>query len=520
MLDTCVRCDKPYDLDEMDKRRGKPRRRRKDSRTTAYELTVRLSKEQRDLMGKAKYVRVVYAKNKREDLARQQKEFEEEVSRKIREAALSASIATADMGSEVSHVVRAYLKSRENAVVSDYCRDSLNITERYIDPTIGKIPYGELTRDDVERALNAIPDISRRLNEEKRRREEEGRRKKKEKQEAGEDRSGTHYPEFQPVRVAGAPTQHKVLCLLKLAGAYAVDKGLAIRNVADDKRLREQFPKNKPLVDNFLEDEARYIHGKIKELPLCAKKVQFQLVFLCGLRPCEMTTLIFDNVNLRDPNKGSIHIVKHLKTRNAAREIKLDPETTALLIEWKKSREAFAEESGVLFSNSWLVCCDDGQKVVYNTFKQRWMYFMKSIGMEHRRPYAMRHTFATMNARNNVDVKTLSTLMGHATPGFTLSVYAGYLESAGESVTASYLEYLESGQNEESSMDNDAGMSCFDNWENKSLEERLAVILELLSSDDKAVADRALKAFNHCINLPRSAIARESIDFPMLDSEG
>lgn len=444
MLDTHVRCDKPYDLDEMDKRRGKPRRRRKDSHTTAYELTIRLSKEQRDLMGKAKYVRVVYAKNKREDLARQRKGFEEEVSRKIRDAALSASVTTADMGDEVSHVVRAYLKSRENAVVSDYCRDSLSITERYIDPTIGGIPYRDLTRDDVERALIAVPGISRKLNEEKRRREEAERKRKREKQEAGEDTSGTHYPGFGPVRVAGAPTQHKVLCLLKLAGEYAVDKGLAIRNVADDKRLREQFPKNKPLVDNFLEDEARYIYGKIRELPLSAKKVQFQLVFLCGLRPCEMASLIFDNVNLRDPNRGSIHIVKHLKTRNAAREIKLDPETTALLAEWKKSRIAFAEDAGILFSNSWLVCCDDGQKVVYNTFKQRWMYFLKGIGMEHRRPYAMRHTFATMNARRNVDVKTLSTLMGHATPGFTLSVYAGYLESAGESVTAGYLDFLES----------------------------------------------------------------------------
>lgn len=31
-----LRCDKPYDIDEAHKKRGFPRRRRKDSRTTAY----------------------------------------------------------------------------------------------------------------------------------------------------------------------------------------------------------------------------------------------------------------------------------------------------------------------------------------------------------------------------------------------------------------------------------------------------------------------------------------------------
>lgn len=39
-----LRCDKPYDLDEARKKKGLPRRKRKDSRTTAYELTIRIPK--------------------------------------------------------------------------------------------------------------------------------------------------------------------------------------------------------------------------------------------------------------------------------------------------------------------------------------------------------------------------------------------------------------------------------------------------------------------------------------------
>ena len=42
-----LRCDKPYDIDEARKKRELPRRRRKDSRTTAYELTIRVPSEYR-----------------------------------------------------------------------------------------------------------------------------------------------------------------------------------------------------------------------------------------------------------------------------------------------------------------------------------------------------------------------------------------------------------------------------------------------------------------------------------------
>lgn len=443
MPDFKVKCDKPYDLDAMDKRRGKPRRRRRDSKTTAYELTIRLSAEQRELLNKKKLVRVVYAKNKRSDLAEQVEAFEKEVEELLKGAASKVGARGGNTRSSVSEVTRAYLESRKNVVVSDYVSESLDLVSKYIDPTVGSMPISEITRNDIESALNAIPELSRKRNTETRCIQLRAREEKRKKQNAGEDPSGTHYPAFRPIRVAGLPTQHKVLVLLKLTGDYAVEHGYATRNVADDKRLRRQFPKNKPKIDNFCADEARYIYSEIAKLPLSARKVQFQLVFMCGLRPCEMGALIFDNVNLRDANQGVLKVVKHLKTSNAARSIPLDPATTKLLVEWKESRREYAREAGLVFTDSWLVCCDDGQRVVYNTFKQRWMYFLKHIGIDHRRPYSMRHTFATMNG--GVDPKTLSGLMGHSEPGFTLRVYSGYLESLALPVTTNYLETLVDG---------------------------------------------------------------------------
>lgn len=444
-VDLRVKCDKPYDLDAADKRRGKPRRRRKDSRSTAYELTIRLNASQREALdGKRKFVKVVYAANKRDELASQVSEFEKEVSGKIEAAAARKGLPLDGCPVTVERLVLAYLKSREPVIVSRYARDSRDLFERYIRPTIGPIPFDDLELSDIQEALDSIPELSRKLNERKRALEAEERARKEALRAAGEIPYAGKYPEFKPVRVAGMPTMHKALCLLREAGSYGVDMGLVKANVASSKRLAKSYPRSKPKIDNWTEDEARLIHSNIAQLPLGCRKVEFQLLMMCGMRPCEVLSLTFDDVTIRKGG-GCLHVVKRTKTSNGRRTIPLDPETAELLAEWRESRAKMAEENGLVFTGSWLVCCEDGQKTVSNTLVARWRRFLKGLGIEHRRPYSLRHTFATMNARLNVDAKTLSGLMGHASAGFTYQVYAGYLESAALPVTSNYLGFLDEG---------------------------------------------------------------------------
>ena len=45
------------------------------------------------------------------------------------------------------------------------------------------------------------------------------------------------------------------------------------------------------------------------------------------------------------------------------------------------------------------------------------------IGLEHIRFHDLRHTFATMALQNGVDVKTVSSMLGHYDAGFTLRTY-------------------------------------------------------------------------------------------------
>ena len=49
---------------------------------------------------------------------------------------------------------------------------------------------------------------------------------------------------------------------------------------------------------------------------------------------------------------------------------------------------------------------------------------LKDAGLEHLRFHDLRHTFATLALQNGVDVKTVSSMLGHYSAGFTLDTYA------------------------------------------------------------------------------------------------
>ena len=44
-------------------------------------------------------------------------------------------------------------------------------------------------------------------------------------------------------------------------------------------------------------------------------------------------------------------------------------------------------------------------------------------GLEHIRFHDLRHTFATLALQNGIDVKAVSSMLGHSSAGFTLATY-------------------------------------------------------------------------------------------------
>ena len=73
-----LKCDKPYNIDEARKRKGLPRSKREDSRTTMYELTIRIPDDfQVFFDGKTKFTRRAFVLNRRE-LQDEVRAFEDE----------------------------------------------------------------------------------------------------------------------------------------------------------------------------------------------------------------------------------------------------------------------------------------------------------------------------------------------------------------------------------------------------------------------------------------------------------
>lgn len=284
-----LHCDKPYNLDEAAARRGTPRRKRKDSRTTAYELTIRIPEEhRRHFGGKKKLTRVVFALNKKVDLKGQVRAFEEEKNA-ILDLALEArgggsldSAAWAAM--PFGEYAERYVERRAG-VISPASTANERRYLKYAKATIGSIPLKELVAEDVERCVLAVPRLSEEWALEKRRREEENRERLRQ-----EGRLKRRAP-FSPVRVAGPAMQSKVLKFVREVLNDAVDREHVGRNVAKKRFLSKSFRKGRPLIDPLMEDEAGMFLEKASSLPLGMTKVAVLVLFSTGMRPEEMLAL-------------------------------------------------------------------------------------------------------------------------------------------------------------------------------------------------------------------------------------
>ena len=65
-----------------------------------------------------------------------------------------------------------------------------------------------------------------------------------------------------------------------------------------------------------------------------------------------------------------------------------------------------------------------GNHYSFATYYKRFKVLASSIGRPDARPHDLRHTTATVAITSGADIKSVQSLLGHATASFTLNTYA------------------------------------------------------------------------------------------------
>ena len=449
-----LRCDRPYNIDEARKKKGLPRRRRKDSRTTAYELTIRVPVEYQSYFnGKKKLTKTVFALNKKDDLKAQVASFEKEKNADLESALapdgsepMGAGIAC-DNETPFGDYAQRYVDVRSNGSV----KNSTLVNERrylkYVKATIGSIAVSKLKSEDVECCLLEIPRLSEKWGLEKMKEREENR-----KTAYWVKKHGRRVKPLQKPKVAGPDMQAKVLKFIREVLNYALEKEHVTKNVAKAKYLTRIFKKSKPLIDPLMADEAaRFLH-EVELLPTGFFKLALLLMLDAGLRPEEVQAVRPGNFTFTE-NESLINItsvVRHSsnaiddypKSDASRRSIPIDSYTADVAKKWIAMKSDALREVGLVLTMNTPLISPLATAYSYRSFKNYWDEFIKKAGFEGIRPYALRHTFATLNLANGENVKTISVLMGHASSAYTLDLYAGYVPMTGVGLGERYMNFL------------------------------------------------------------------------------
>ena len=274
-------------------------------------------------------------------------------------------------------------------------KTSQGFLKNHIKPQLGKIPLNDLTTLNLQQFYKKLL--------------AEGRVERIESQK-------------QPKGLS-TKTVRYIHQIISSALKLAVEQRLIARNPADGCALPKVEHKE---MKTLTADQLSAFFQEAKDSGV------YELYYLdlaTGLRRGELLGLKWTDVDL---DRGVLKIQRAisrqngkvveapLKTKNAYRTLPLSADAISVL-KMQKCKVGNSE---------WVFPSPTGGPMSPDSVLHMLQRVLKRAGLPRIRFHDLRHTFATMALQNGVDVKTVSSMLGHYSAGFTLDTYAHVTTSA------------------------------------------------------------------------------------------
>ncbi|WP_161882737.1 tyrosine-type recombinase/integrase [Deinococcus alpinitundrae] len=248
----------------------------------------------------------------------------------------------------------------------------------------------------------------------------------------------------------GTSTQRQTHQLLFSALKDAVRLEILMRNVADVVRP------NPPRRDRvglaaFTPDEAEKFLAAAR---LDRRGAVFEFAVSTGMRRGEFCGVRWIDVDLQARTAQVRETISDAgadgkirtgtpKTANSRRTVHLSPDVVTLLIRQQEARQILAETMGEKWQDSGRVFTNlTGGDLRPNNLRRDMTRICQAAGIRTLNIHGLRHTYASLSLRHGVPVEVVSKQLGHASVGFTLSLYRTVYESEQASWAISLREML------------------------------------------------------------------------------